>query len=254
MATISNVQPVYPNGIFPWTDKVDNSDIDFAANINSIAAEVESVELTVGTTPNVEPSPPTGLPLTYGSVSNRITDAMSNAQLPYSALLATNVSVNNYGSGSLAPFTVGLDPYSCYNGNDITIPVNGWWLLTSESQWAWSSNGYSHVSMTLNGSSSVLDEYVLDWEFAGNVLPLSYTADGQPITNPPSGSAPPRWQQFGTRPIKVGLSFQGPLHAGDRVSVYLENGTAATFQTIVSMNLHAFMMRTIPPTTSFVSG
>ena len=251
--TTSNVQSVYPNGVFPWVDKVDNQDIDFAANINSLAAEIESVETTVGTTPQIESSPPTGLPVSYSTVSSRISDAMNNAQLPYSTLLNSSMSVGNISSGVKVPFLASLDPYSCFNGNDLTIPAEGWWIITSTAQWSWWSNGYSHQSLTLNGSSNILDEFVLNWEFPGNIQPLGYTVDGTYVPTV-IATVPPRWQKYGNRPIKTKVLFNGPLHSGDVISVYLENGTSNSFQTVTNVNLHAQMIRTMPASISFTSG
>lgn len=253
MPTISNVKPVYPGGVLPWTDKIDNSDIDFANNVNTLAAEVESIETSVGTNPEIEPSPPTGLPVNYTSLSARVSDAMSGAKLPYCTLLATNVQVNNISSGIRVLFNPSLDPFNCYNGNDITIPVNGWWIISTIVQWSWWNNGYSHVFLTLNGANGILHDEVLNWEFPGNIQPLSYTAEGFPIIGTLPGGTP-RWQKYGNRSIKTGITFNGPLHKGDVISVYLENGTTNPFQTCTNINLHAAMLRTIPPTTTFTSG
>ena len=252
--TQSNVKPVYPSGIFPWTDKVDNSDIDFAANVNSLASEVESIETTLGTNAQNEPLPPVGNPVNYSTVSARISDAMSNAQLPYAVLQSGSMTVGNNDAGELVRFTASLDPYKMYNGNDITIPVNGWWFVSSSVLWNWWTTGYSHHFMTLNGSTNILDETVLNWEFPGNIQPLSYTADGFPISPPPVISTPPRWQLFGRRPLKTSTLFHGPLHAGDRISVWLENGTSNSFFSVTNLSMHAYLLRTIPPSVTFTSG
>lgn len=256
MPIISNVKPVYPAGVLPWTDKIDNSDIDFANNVNTLAAEIESIENTIGTNPEIEQAPPTGLPVNYSSLSARVSDAMSNAQLPYCRLFTTDFKVDNISAGLRVLFQPSTDPYNCYNGNDITIPVQGWWFITSKVHWGWWSNGYSHQSLALNGSSGILDEAILNWEFPGNIQPLSYTAEGIPIPGGfpfPPGHLP-RWQQYGNRNIRTNVTFNGLLNKGDVISVYVENGTTNTFQNCASINLHAIMLRTVPPATTFISG
>src|SRR6266478_5160794 len=91
--TLSNVKPVYPNSIFPWLDRVDNQDIDFANDINSVVAEVESTETILGTRPQVEAAPPTGGAVSYSTVSSRISDAMTNAQMPFASLTMSSLTV-----------------------------------------------------------------------------------------------------------------------------------------------------------------
>lgn len=251
--TISNIQPIYPNGIFPWSDKVDNSDIDFAIDINSTVADLESVETTLGTNPQVERGVPTGLPVSYSTLSARVTDAMTNNQMPYSSLLATSIAVPNTNSGSLISFRANLDSYGCYNGTDITIPANGWWDITSSAQWGWQDTGYSHHYLTLNGNSNVLDQQILDWEFSGNVTATQYSPTGG-IINQPSGLIPRFYLYGGQRRVRTRSIFQGPLHAGDRLSVYLENGTSNATATVYSASLKSQMIRVIPPSVTFTSG
>lgn len=253
MAT-SNIKPVYPSGIFPWTDRVDNQSVDFANDINSAVAEIESVETTIGTNPQTETGVPAGLPVNYSTVSARITDAMTNAQLPYASLTLTTFALLNSTSGTLMPYKVGIDPYGCFNGSDITIPSTGWWSISASQQWSWWGDGYSHIMLTLNGSSNILDEKLIDWEFSGNQPPVIYSPAGEVISGNPAIVVTPRWWIFGKRPMKTWVRFDGPLHKGDRISVYSENGTSNPSHVLTNLNLKAIMMRTIPSSVSFVSG
>jgi hypothetical protein len=241
----SNVQPVYPNAIFPWTDRVDNQSIDFANDINSTVAELESVETTIGIKPQVETGVPTGNPVSYSSVSSRISDAMVNAQLPYSYLNAPGgYDIPNNTGGSLIPLAVRLDPYGCFNGTDITIPANGWYSLSSTIIWPWWNNGYDYHFVSLNGSSFILEDALLDWQFSGNTLPE--TSGGPVLT--------PRWQLFGKRSLRTHITWEGALHKGDRISVYAENGTSNAAQATEDADLKIFMKRTIPSSVTFASG
>lgn len=242
---ISNVQPVYPAGIFPWTDRVDQQNIDFAEDINSVAAEVESIENTIGTQPQVEPNPPQGgAPINYPSLSARISDAMDNAQLPYVSLGSSSFTCPNNTSGTFIPYQVHIDPFNCYNGNDVTCPASGWWIVSTVQTWGWWNDGYSHHVLCLNGFSNILHEDFIDWEFPGNLFPSGLSVPIQLLT--------PRWWQFGKRNIRSTVTWQGALHKGDRLSVLAENGTSNPAHVISGLNLKAIMVRTI--TGNFTSG
>lgn len=242
--TLSNVQPVYPNGIFPWTDRVDEEDIDFANDINSTVADLESVETTLGTTPQIEPSPPSGNPITYPTVSARISDAMDNSQLPYVSLGASTFTCPNNTSGNLIPYQRNLDPFNSYNGTDITAPASGWWIINTVQTWNWWNDGYSHHMLCLNGFGNILHEDFVNWEFPGNLFPT-----GLPV---PVQLLQPRWWQFGKRNIRTTVTWQGPLHEGDRLSVLAENGTSNPAHVLSGLSFKGIMIRTI--TGTFTSG
>lgn len=236
---MSNVQPVYPNAILSWTDRVDGVSLDLAEDINTVASDLISVETTLGTNAQKEPNPPTGTAITYSNVSARISDAVNNINMPVSALSAASGIVPNGPAQNINYYFVGYDPYSMYNGTDITIPANGWWVVSSQQFWPWVNNGYTRNFMTLNGVSNVIDENLIDWQFSGNVL----------IAN---SVGTPRWQLFGKRGRWSKLWFQGPLHSGDRISVWSENGTASGVLNISNMSLKAAMSKKI--TGTFTSG
>jgi hypothetical protein len=238
----------------PWSDRIDNSSVNFAVDVNTLAAEIESVENVIGTNPATENNVPTGLPVKYSNVSQRISDANNNNLLPYSFLSTSSFQVPNNTSGSLAQFKSTLDLYSCYNGTDITIPVNGWWAVSSVSNWTWWNDGYSHHMLTLNGSAGIVDESFINWEFPGNIQAVTYSPDGDLIVGNPAELITPRFLEFGTRPVRSSIMWQGALHSGDRLSVYLENGTSNATHTVNTVTLKAFMIRTIPSTVTFASG
>jgi hypothetical protein len=249
--TLSNIQPVYPSGIFPWTDRIDNVNIDFANDINSTVADLEAVETVLGTNPQVELGLPGGVPVTYATVSARITDAMTGANLPYVSLVANSVPVTYNSAGVLCPFKASLDPYSCYNGTDITIPSDGWWSVSSVATWSWNNTGYFHHSCCLNGAADVLHDHIFDCQFSGNVVGLVYSPNGTPVQQ---SSQVPRFYQYGKRQMTTRTNFDGLLHAGDRISIYLENGTGHANITVPQVNLKAALIRTLPSTVTFVSG
>jgi hypothetical protein len=234
---MTSVQPVFPNGILSWTDRVDEVNVVFAIDPNSLAADLISVENTLGTNPQIEPSPPLGTPITYPSVSNRITDAMNCAQMPVCSLTQAQLQCPNTSGGIFNPYRVAYDPYRCFNGTDFTCPADGWWVITTTQTWSWWNVGYSHHGICFNGLSNILCDHLINWEFPGND-----TFDG----------IPGRWQQFGLRPMTSYLTWQGLCHAGDRFSGLSENGTTNASQVITGLTLKACMVKGVAG--NFTSG
>lgn len=243
--TYSNVVPVYPNAVFPWVDRVDQVNIVFAEDVNPLASEIESIETTVGTTPQVESSPPNGgSPITFPSVSSRISAAMNNTELPTVSLGASTFTCPNNTSGSKVPYQVDFDPFGCYNGTDFTAPAGGWWIVTTVQNWSWWSDGYSHHMCCLNGLSNILHEDFIDWEFPGNLIPSVGSYPGPIVT--------PRWWEFGKRNVRSSTTWQGLLNAGDKISVYAENGTSNPSHSVSGLTLKAVMIKSVSG--SFTSG
>jgi hypothetical protein len=248
---MTSVQPVYPNGIFTWTDRVNNVSVDFANDVNSLASDLISVENTLGTNPENETELPSGLQSAdYTNVSSRISDAMKNAQLPYGSVQNLSFTVNNTSGGTLNTFIQEWDPGNLWNGTDITIPCDGWYVVTAFQTWPWASSGYSYQALVVNSpaglffgngvnqvaSDSVLGDDIIDWTFSGNT-----SSDTGPIFGPNI----PRWQVYGQRPLTTHIPWQGRLHKGDRLSVYSENGTVNANVTVASSYLRLHMFRNI---------
>jgi len=231
------VQSIYPNGIFTWTDRVDQVSIDFANDSNSLASEIISIEGTLGTTPEIEPHPPYGNAITYATVSSRITDAMNNSQMIVCSLTNPKITLPNNTVGQLNTYNLSYDPFNMFNGVDITIPANGWWLITATQTWSGWEDGYSHFSLCLNGTSNIIADDLINWEFPGN--------------NTTAG-LPGRWQQFGARSISTAITWQGLAHAGDRFSGLSENGTSNAAHVVTNLTMKASMLRKVSGT--FTSG
>jgi len=234
---MTSIQPVYPSGILTWTDRVDDVTTIDATDVNTLAADLISVENTLGTNIEIESSPPTGLPITYTTTSARISDAMNNAQLPSSTLSFPSMQVPNTTQGQLNTYNATYDPYGLYNGTDMTVTANGWWFVSVTQTWAWSSTGYSHLALCLNGTNNIIVEDVFNWQFPGNSV---------------TGGVPGRWQQFGLRTVTRTVTWEGLAHAGDRFSGLSENGTSNAYQAITNMYLKSSMKKTI--TGNFTSG
>jgi hypothetical protein len=233
---MTSVQPVYPNGIFTWTDRVNNVSVDFANDINSTVSDLISVEKTLGTNPQNETGLPSGLSgkVAYSTVSARISDAMTNNQLPYGSVVSTTNTVANNNGGQLNNYIQEWDPGNLWNGTDITIPCDGWYSVVSTQKWPWWSEGYSYHAFYVNGTSNLLGDDLIDWGFSGNAT----------IT-PTFGPNLPRWQQFGKRSRVTHIPWQGRLHKGDRISTTSENGTTNSVVSLIYITLRIHMVRTI---------
>jgi hypothetical protein len=237
---MSNIQPVYPSGLFQWVDRIDNADTDFANDINSVASDLISVEGTLGTTPQIEKTPPNNSSsIVYPSVDARLSDAMGGVQLPVGIFRAGPFPVNNVNSGEVVHFNADYDPYGLFNGTDVTINVSGWFYITVHVNWSWWNNGFVHTFLAINGASNSVDQEIIDWQFSGNT-------GGGNIPNIP------RWQQFGKRPRIVHLPWQGHVTAGNRISVYNENGTSNSSLSVLYAVMKVSMLKTIPSTAAEV--
>lgn len=232
---MSNVVPIYPSAVFTWVDRVDQVNIDFANDVNSVASDLISTEITLGINPQIEKNPPNGkTSVSYSSVDARISDAMTNNQLPVVRLKGVEQNVPANLSGVLNKYVASFDPYGLYNGSDITININGWWYITNIQRWDWWGDGFVHQTLTLNGQGNVLTEDIIDWAFSGNVLETNIPDDV------------PRWQLFGLRPRVSTVAWQGILQKGDRISVYSENGTSHSSFGLDDFVLSASCLRILP--------
>ncbi len=180
--------------------------------------------------------------VTYSTVSQRISDAMSNNQLPVVRLRGVQQNITNNASGILNNYTASYDPYNYYNGTDITIQSTGWWVVENAQRWDWWGDGFVHQTLTLNGKGNVLTEDIIDWAFSGNVVEVN------------ASSNTPRWQLFGLRPRVSTVSWSGILQKGDRISVYSENGTSNSSFGLDDFVLSAAMLRKLPSGTSSIPG
>lgn len=235
---MTSVQPIYPNSIFQWTDRIDQQDIDFANDINSAVSEIISIENTIGTTPNTESSPPTGNPIKYNTLSDRISAAANNELMPICELVKSSFVITNSNPGQLNSYIVSYDPINAFNGIDLTIPAPGYWIVYSSQRWSGANDGYSHFSLCLNGTDNIVDDSIINWNFPGNTV---------------TGGIPGRWRQFGgSRSVSANVSWQGLAHKGDRFSGLSENGTSNSGHIINNLTMKAVMVRSV--TGSFTTG
>lgn len=222
------VAPVFPKSTLAWTDRVDQISNVLAIDPNSLAAEVISIENTLGAMPQVENTPLVGNPVTYSTVSSRISDGLLGNQRPYSSLSASNFSVyNRQGSGTkygqYNTFSVLYDPFKFYNGSDITIQTNGVYLVDQTQTWASYTQGW--IASYIQVAQDVVKGDRFRWDFQSSGI----------------GS-----YQSG-RFAQTGAHWMGILHKGDRVRVVSENETTLNPYPIINSFLKIFLLRATPP-------
>ena len=220
--------PVFPKSVISWTDRVDNVNVVYANDPNQLAAEIISIENTLGTMPQVEDDPYTGPPVTYSTVDARISDVLAGNQMPYCSVNISQFYVYNnqsWGSffGHLNTFTKVYDPFGFYNGSDITIPTSGLYLVTGSQDWGWHDSGYLRHSLYINGS----------W-WAGAMWNWLFGSFGPGFYDP-------------DRDAHTSWTHVGPLAAGTRLQVVSENGTSFNPYPCSNSWLRVYCLRKLPP-------
>jgi hypothetical protein len=227
----------YPNGIFQWVPRIDQSSTAFAKDPNTLATEVQAVEATVGVTPQIESSPPAGSAVTFATMSARLSASMNNQLLPVCAMTNTAGFFINAGQQLFNSYTQNYDPYKIWNGQDGTIPVNGWWVIRADQRWNQKGNkfnGQNILFLYLNGAW--IDMQIWDWSTAIAANNYKYPANVLQSNG---------WSQ---------ICWEGLLHKGDRVQILSANGTFCPGIQVTNCTLKLACMQTIPTTVSFKSG
>ena len=220
--------PIFPKSIFNWgTDRIDQITNVLANDPNSIAAEVTSIENTIGTMPQVESSPFLGQAVTYPNVSARISDTLLGTQHPYCSLGTGSFYIyNNQGAGTqygeYNSYQVQYDPYNYFNGSDITVQATGLYLFDAFQAWEWHTEGYLQHSMYINGVW--IKGNLWHWVFASN------------------GSA----AYTNNRYANTEFSWMGILQEGDRIRITSENGTNRNPYHVIDSNAKLFLLRQTP--------
>lgn len=198
-----NPTPIYPRALASWTPRVDNVDIVWANDPNSLASEIISIEKTLGTMPNVERHTAWGPNVTYPSVSDRISAVQLGSGLPYCELYRQNFKVGYgaYFNGVANVYTPLVDDFGFFNGSDMSMQANGVFVIDVFQTYAPWTNGFLNVHLTINNQIARTGTW--SW-------------DAVPTSGPRS------WQG---RTASAGLCWMGPLQVGDRVRVVTENGT-----------------------------
>ena len=218
---------VFPKSVLSWTDRIDEVNVIWANDPNSLAAEIIAMENTLGAMPQVESAPYVGNPIAYDTVGHRISDVLAGNQMPYcSVTTSTQFVYNNQGPGSFwghfNTFNKVYDPFGYYNGSDITVQASGLYLITTSQQWQWHDSGYFRHSLYCGGIWMCGDRW--DWNF-GPFGPSYYDND---------------------RPAATSTTWLGPLAAGTRVQVVSENGTSFNPCEVSNSWMRMYCLRKLP--------
>lgn len=217
------VAPIYPKALASWTDRINNVDTVWANDPNSLASEIISIEQTMGVMPQVEPNVPVGGPVTYGSVSARISDAMLGGQLPFVSLANPSFKVGRGGgfyNGQFNTYTqVIADHWKYFNGSDITIQAPGVYFIEASQSWENYKSGYVMMMLAINNGRMRIDRW--DW------------ADYDPN---------------GTDYASTNLNWLGILNKGDRIRIASQNSTSLNPYTVSYSDLLVQYLRSVPPT------
>jgi hypothetical protein len=225
-------RPIFPEGVITWTDRQDEQDTIWANDPNSIAAETVAIEATLGAMPQVEKTPLAGPQVTYTSVDARLSAMAQGQNLPLVELKNAEFDVaNGQGIGSQFgqwnSYGTVYDPFGMYNGTDITIPCDGWWLVSIGQYWDWWSQGYHGVWFWIDGVWYRHHHWF--WDFPEN-NPTGPWMGGIDVE----------------RPSHTSVTWQGVLKTGQRLRALSENGSNHTPHRAYNLEFKAACVRSIP--------
>lgn len=218
---------VFPKSIAPWTDRIDEVDVIWANDPNTLAAEIIAIETVLGVMPQVEKSPYIGNPVTYASVDARMSDLLAGTLHPWVQLSATNFYCYNNEQykgqyGHCNSYNKVYDEYNLYNGSDITIQASGLYLIIGQQTWEWHDSGYCFHHCYVDNNWRCGDRWY--WNFAS--------------------TGPGHYQD--TRTMTTYFSTLIPVTAGQRVQGISENGTSRNPYHVLSSSLSAYCLRKLP--------
>jgi hypothetical protein len=215
----------FPKAIANWTNRINGVDIVFAADPNTLAAEIIATETSLGTVPNIEPKPPVGNPVTYANLGARVTAAMLGNNLPFVSLQTQGFNLafqsNTLDHGQRVAFKTVSDVYGFYNGTDVTIRATGIYLVNNYVTWSFFTSGYVASYITINNVDERGDMW--KWNF--------------PQSGPSDASYVGRW---GT----TSSTWMGQLNVGDRLQTVVENGTPLNPYPVVNAQMTVQYLRT----------
>jgi hypothetical protein len=197
----------YPNSIFFWQPRIDQQNIVFANDPNTLANEIIAVEQAVGVNPQIEKHPPTGTGFTYRSLDSRVSAAMGNWEMPFGYFYNPGFFIGQ-GQQLYNTYRVGFDPYGYFNGQDLTIRKAGFYSIHANQKWNQQGDNFiggNVLIMLWNGK--LVDAEMWQWDnFFGN---SAYKFASNAYSG--NGFSRVRWQ--------------GALAAGDHIQFLSVNST-----------------------------
>jgi hypothetical protein len=164
------MQASFPQSIASWTDRI-NGEIIWAADPNSLAAEIIAIETAIGVNPQIEYSPPFGPPVTYASESAKISAWGLGLNNPYISLELDTFNVQWQQSSEPngvdfqiqhPPFRVKYDTHGYFDGTCMTVRATGLYLITQHQQWEYRPRGWCRSCCWVNGNRRRQDIFHYD--------------------------------------------------------------------------------------------
>lgn len=218
----------YPSSLLSWTQRI-NSQTIYAADPNTLAAEIDAVEQFVGVNPQNESSALTGASTTFSTMSARVSAAMLQTGHPY---IEVSNSANYNIWHSTATGNVGNVGFHTTNSNwpgyigssgNVTIQDAGLWLINCNLTWQYAASGW--VQQVLYKGSTALRRDFFSYDMF-----------------PASGS-----NTYGERFINgqghTETTFLGRLSAGTVVSIAAGNFTNVNPLAITGGSLSLYFVR-----------
>lgn len=221
----------YPKSLLNWTARV-NSQTVWAADPNSLAAEIDAIETAIGTMPMNEPTPLTNAVAEFSNMSQRITAAYLQSGHPYVDISQSGFKVYHGTALTYAPGapTRPTGPpgtiYPAYIGisGNLTIQDTGLWMINANTVWDYATAGWVQQVLFVGGAQARRSVFSYD------MFPKSGTNSyGERFIN-----------QYGM----TETTWLGRINAGTVIKVGLGNYTNRSPITIEAYGLNAYFLRT----------
>lgn len=224
----------YPKSLLNWTNRL-NSQTVFAADPNTLAAEIDAIETAIGVMPMNEPLPLTNAVATYPTMSARLTAAYLQSGHPYVEASSAGFNLPHVNGGTGLQFNPGFPTrptgppgtvYPAYFGvsGNITIQDTGVWLINAHQVWDYAGQGWVQHVLYVGGAQ--VRRSVFNYSMFPSSGSNSY---GERFIN-----------QYG----HTETTWLGRVNAGTLVRVASGNYTNRSPLKVESVSLSAYFLRT----------
>lgn len=237
----------YPNAVFGGVNAT-NGETIYAADPNTLASEIAAVESTVGLNPQIESQPISGSPVSYSSLSARVSAAMRGDTHPYVDLFNVRATSSTYAftvghklatdSNSIdyavynPPYSIAYQPpyanatTAYVNSGYITIRDTGLWYIEANQVWDAMSSPQGYVKLFLEIGH-------------GNLVRQDLFNYGQF----PTGGSNTFGETYAFQNGYTHVEFMGVITAGTTVRCLSGNSTPINPFGVKSSTLRAYMIR-----------
>lgn len=223
----------YPKSLLNWTSRLDSQTV-FAADPNTLAAEIDAVETAIGVMPMNEPSPLTNSVSQFATMSARLSAAYLQSGHPYIEVSAGTFNLSHVSGGTGLQFNPGFPTrpvgppgtvYPAYLGvsGNVTIQDTGVWLINAHQVWDYATTGWTQHVLYVGGAQ------VRRSIFNYNTFP--------------SGGSNSFGERFINQYGHTETTWLGRVNAGTIVRVASGNYTNRSPLPVISTSLSAYFLR-----------